>query len=225
VDSEHEINGLLDNGKSILCEGAQGTMLDIDFGSYPFVTSSNTVCAGACTGLGVAPNKIGDVYGIFKAYCTRVGSGPFPTELFDKTGDQICTLGHEFGSVTGRKRRCGWVDLVALKYSIMVNGVTKLIMMKSDVLDTFETIKACVAYKMNGEEIDYFPYDITDEVEPIYVELPGWQTDMTKMQSEDEFPEEFNAYLSFLEEQLGVQIKIVSVGPDREQTIIRYTEE
>ena len=225
VDSEHEINGLLDNGKSILCEGAQGTMLDIDFGSYPFVTSSNTVCAGACTGLGVAPNKIGDVYGIFKAYCTRVGSGPFPTELFDKTGDQICTLGHEFGSVTGRKRRCGWVDLVALKYSIMVNGVTKLIMMKSDVLDTFETIKACVAYKMSGEEIDYFPYDITDEVEPIYVELPGWQTDMTKMQSEDEFPEEFNAYLSFLEEQLGVQIKIVSVGPDREQTIIRYTEE
>ena len=173
----------------------------------------------------VLADKIGDVYGIFKAYCTRVGSGPFPTELFDKTGDQICTLGHEFGSVTGRKRRCGWVDLVALKYSIMVNGVTKLIMMKSDVLDTFETIKACVAYKMNGEEIDYFPYDITDEVEPIYVELPGWQTDMTKMQSEDEFPEEFNAYLSFLEEQLGVQIKIVSVGPDREQTIIRYTEE
>ena len=225
IDSEHVINNLLKEGKTVLAEGAQGTVLDIDFGSYPFVTSSNTVCAGACTGLGVAPNKIGDVYGIFKAYCTRVGSGPFPTELFDKTGDQICTLGHEFGSVTGRKRRCGWVDLVALKYSIMVNGVTKLIMMKSDVLDTFETIKACVAYKMNGEEIDYFPYDITDEVEPIYVELPGWQTDMTKMQSEDEFPEEFNAYLSFLEEQLGVQIKIVSVGPDREQTIIRYTEE
>ena len=225
VDSEHEINGLLNEGKSVLCEGAQGTMLDIDFGSYPFVTSSNTICAGACTGLGVAPCKIGDVYGIFKAYCTRVGAGPFPTELFDETGDKICTLGHEFGSVTGRRRRCGWIDLVALKYAIMVDGVTKLIMMKSDVLDTFETIKACVAYKMNGEEIDYFPFDIAEGVEPVYVELPGWQTDMTKMQSEDEFPEEFNAYLSFLEEQLGVPIKIVSVGPDREQTIERYTEE
>ncbi len=142
----------------------------------------------ACTGLGVAPNRIGEVYGIFKAYCTRVGAGPFPTELFDETGDKMCTLGHEFGSVTGRKRRCGWIDLVALKYSVMINGVTKLIMMKSDVLDTFETIKACVAYKVNGEEIDYFPFDITEGVEPVYVELPGWQTDMTKMQSEDEFP-------------------------------------
>ena len=225
VDSEHEVNNLLKDGKSVLCEGAQGTMLDIDFGSYPFVTSSNTVCAGACTGLGVAPNRIGEVYGIFKAYCTRVGAGPFPTELFDETGDKMCTLGHEFGSVTGRKRRCGWIDLVALKYSVMINGVTKLIMMKSDVLDTFETIKACVAYKVNDEEIDYFPYDITEGVEPVYAELPGWQTDMTKMQSEDEFPEEFNAYLTFLEEQLGVQIKIVSVGPDRAQTIERYTEE
>ena len=225
VDSEHEMNNLLAAGKSVLCEGAQGTMLDIDFGSYPFVTSSNTVCAGACTGLGIAPNKIGEVYGIFKAYCTRVGAGPFPTELFDKTSDQICTLGHEFGSVTGRKRRCGWIDLVALKYAIMVDGVTKLIMMKSDVLDSFETIKACVAYKMDEEEIDYFPFDINETVEPVYVELPGWQTDMTKMQSEDEFPEEFNAYLSFLEEQLGVPIKIVSLGPDREQTIERYTEE
>ena len=225
VDSEHEVNNLLKDGKSVLCEGAQGTMLDIDFGSYPFVTSSNTVCAGACTGLGVAPNRIGEVYGIFKAYCTRVGAGPFPSELFDETGDKMCTLGHEFGSVTGRKRRCGWIDLVALKYSVMINGVTKLIMMKSDVLDTFETIKACVAYKVNGEEIDYFPYDITEGVEPVYAELPGWQTDMTKMQSEDEFPEEFNAYLTFLEEQLGVEIKIVSVGPDRAQTIERYTEE
>jgi len=204
---------------------SQGTMLDIDFGSYPFVTSSNTVCAGACTGLGVAPNRIGEVYGIFKAYCTRVGAGPFPSELFDETGDKIGALGHEFGAVTGRKRRCGWIDLVALKYSVMVNGVTKLIMMKSDVLDTFDTIKACVAYKVNGEEIDYFPYDITEGVEPVYAELPGWKTDMTKMQSEDEFPEEFNAYLTFLEEQLGVQIKIVSVGPDRAQTIERYTEE
>ena len=225
VDSELDINNLLKTGKSVLCEGAQGTMLDIDFGSYPFVTSSNTVCAGACTGLGIAPNKIGEVYGIFKAYCTRVGAGPFPTELFDKIGDQICTLGHEFGSVTGRKRRCGWIDLVALKYSIMVNGVTQLIMMKSDVLDSFDTIKACVAYNVNGEEIDYFPYDITEDVEPVYVELAGWETDMTKMRSEDEFPEEFNAYLDFLEEQLGVAITIVSVGPDRDQTIERYTEE
>ena len=224
VDSEHEMNNLLKNGKSVLCEGAQGTMLDVDFGSYPFVTSSNTICAGACTGLGVAPNKIGEVYGIFKAYCTRVGAGPFPTELFDEIGDKICTLGHEFGSVTGRKRRCGWIDLVALKYAIMVDGVTKLIMMKSDVLDTFETIKACVAYRHNGEEIDYFPFDVNEGMEPVYVELPGWQTDMTSMQSEDEFPEEFNAYLSFLEDQLGVPSKIVSVGPDRAQTIERYID-
>lgn len=225
VDGEYLVNDLLLSGKSVLCEGAQGTMLDVDFGSYPFVTSSNTVCAGACTGLGVAPNKIGDVYGIFKAYCTRVGSGPFPTELFDETGSKIRELGHEYGAVTGRERRCGWIDLVALKYSVMINGVTKLIMMKSDVLDTFDTIKACVAYKVDGEEIDYFPYDITEGVEPVYAELPGWKTDMTKMQSEDEFPEEFNAYLTFLEEQLGVEIKIVSVGPDRAQTIERYTEE
>ena len=225
VDSEHEVNRLLDEGKSVLCEGAQGTMLDIDFGSYPFVTSSNTICAGACTGLGVAPNKIGEVYGIFKAYCTRVGAGPFPTELFDETGEKICALGHEFGAVTGRKRRCGWIDLVALKYAVMVDGVTKLIMMKSDVLDSFETIKACVAYKIDGEETDRFPFDISEGVEPVYVELPGWKTDMTKMQSEDEFPEEFNAYISFLEDQLGVPIKFVSIGPDREQTIERYTEE
>ena len=225
VDSEHEVNRLLDEGKSVLCEGAQGTMLDIDFGSYPFVTSSNTICAGACTGLGVAPNKIGEVYGIFKAYCTRVGAGPFPTELFDETGEKICALGHEFGAVTGRKRRCGWIDLVALKYAVMVDGVTKLIMMKSDVLDSFDTIKACVAYKVDGEEIQHFPFDISEGVEPVYVELPGWKTDMTKMQSEDEFPEEFNAYISFLEDQLGVPIKFVSIGPDREQTIERYIEE
>ncbi|MBQ9500386.1 MAG: adenylosuccinate synthase, partial [Bacteroidaceae bacterium] len=159
VDSEHLVNNLLKDGKSILCEGAQGTMLDVDFGSYPFVTSSSTVCAGACTGLGIAPNKIGDVYGIFKAYCTRVGAGPFPTELFDEVGAKIRALGHEYGAVTGRERRCGWIDLVALKYAIMVDGVTKLIMMKSDVLDDFETIKACVAYKVNGEETDYFPFD------------------------------------------------------------------
>ena len=224
VDSEHEVNRLLKEGKSVLCEGAQGTMLDVDFGSYPFVTSSNTICAGACTGLGLGPNKIGEVYGIMKAYCTRVGSGPFPTELFDETGKTIRDLGHEYGAVTGRERRCGWVDLVALRYAIMVNGVTQLILMKSDVLDGFDTVKACVAYKVNGEEIDYFPYDITEGVEPVYVELPGWKTDMTKMTSEDEFPEEFNAYIAFLEEQLETPIKIVSVGPDRAQTIERYTE-
>lgn len=224
VDSEHVINSMLDDGKSVLCEGAQGTMLDVDFGSYPFVTSSNTICAGACTGLGVSPRRIGDVYGIFKAYCTRVGSGPFPTELFDEVGDRIRDLGHEYGAVTGRKRRCGWIDLVALKYAVMIDGVTKLIMMKSDVLDDFDTIKACVAYKVNGEQIDHFPFDISEGVEPVYVELPGWKTQMSKMQSEDEFPEEFNNYLFFLEEELGVPVKIVSVGPDREQTIVRYNE-
>ena len=221
IDSEHTVNQYLDKGKSVLCEGAQGTMLDIDFGSYPYVTSSNTVCSGACTGLGIAPRRIGEVYGIFKAYCTRVGEGPFPTELFDETGNLICELGGEFGSVTGRKRRCGWIDLVALRYSIMINGVTKLIMMKSDVLDTFDSIKACVAYKINGEVIDFFPYSIENDVEPIYEELKGWKMDMTKVRSENEFPKEFKAYLSYLEGKLGVKIAIVSVGPDREQTIIR----
>ena len=225
IDSEHEINKLLKDDKSVLAEGAQGTLLDVDFGSYPFVTSSNTICAGACTGLGVAPGRIGKVYGIFKAYCTRVGSGPFPTELFDETGKKIRDIGHEYGAVTGRERRCGWIDLVALKYAVMINGVTQLIMMKSDVLDTFDTIKACVAYKIDGVETSEFPFEINDNVEPIYVELPGWKTDMTKVKSEDEFPEEYNAYLSFLEEELGVPVKIVSVGPDREQTIVRYTEE
>ncbi|MEI7675554.1 MAG: adenylosuccinate synthase [Bacteroidales bacterium] len=225
IDSEQYINDAMKAEKSVLAEGAQGTMLDIDFGSYPFVTSSNTVSAGACTGLGIAPNKIGEVYGIFKAYCTRVGSGPFPTELFDAVGDDIRAKGREFGSTTGRPRRCGWIDLVALKYAVMVNGVTKLIMMKSDVLDTFETIKACVAYNICGEEVSVFPYSLEGDIEPIYTEIPGWQIDMTKMQSEDEFPEEFNTYLSFLEEELEVPIFIVSVGPDREQTIERYTEE
>ena len=224
IDSEHYVNNALKTGKKVLAEGAQGTMLDIDFGSYPFVTSSNTICAGACTGLGVSPGNIGEVYGIFKAYCTRVGSGPFPTELFDETGDNMRKIGYEFGSVTGRPRRCGWIDLVALKYAVMINGVTQLIMMKSDVLDGFETIKACVAYKIDGKEVEQFPYDLNDGAEPVYIELPGWKTNMTGMQSEDEFPEEFNAYLSFLEEELEVPIKIVSVGPDREQTIIRYKE-
>ncbi|HZK69499.1 MAG TPA: adenylosuccinate synthase [Paludibacter sp.] len=224
IDSEHYVNDALKSEKRVLAEGAQGTMLDIDFGSYPFVTSSNTICAGACTGLGVAPGNIGQVFGIFKAYCTRVGSGPFPTELFDATGDEMRKIGFEFGSVTGRPRRCGWVDLVALKYAVMINGVTQLIMMKSDVMDTFETIKACVAYKIDGQEVEQFPYDLNDGAEPVYVELPGWKTNMTKMQNEDEFPEEFNAYISFLEAELEVPIKIVSVGPDRAQTIIRYEE-
>ena len=221
VDSEHEINGLLREGKSVLCEGAQGTMLDVDFGSYPFVTSSNTICAGACTGLGIGPNRIGEVYGIMKAYCTRVGAGPFPTELFDETGKRIRDLGHEYGAVTGRERRCGWIDLVALRYSIMVNGVTQLIMMKSDVLDGFDTIKACVAYKQNGKEISYFPYNIEEGIEPVYEELPGWKTDMTALTSEEEFPQQFRDYIAFLEQQLETPITIISIGPDRDQTIVR----
>ena len=221
IDSEHVVNNLLREGKRILAEGAQGTMLDVDFGSYPFVTSSNTVCAGACTGLGIAPNRIGEVYGIFKAYCTRVGSGPFPTELFDADGEKMCEIGHEFGAVTGRRRRCGWIDLVALRYAVMIDGVTKLIMMKSDVLDTFETIKACVAYRVNGVETTELPYSIESGIEPVYVELPGWQQDMTAIKSEEEFPQAFKDYISFLERELGVPIAIVSVGPDREQTIER----
>ena len=221
IDSEHFVNKALNADQSILCEGAQGSLLDIDFGSYPFVTSSNTVCAGACTGMGLAPSRIGEVYGIFKAYCTRVGSGPFPTELFDETGKQIRAIGHEYGAVTGRERRCGWIDLVALRYSIMVNGVTKLIMMKSDVLDDFPTIKACVAYKVNGVETPDFPYSIEEGIEPVYKELKGWQTDMTKFTSEDQFPQEFKDYIKFLEEQLETPITIISIGPDREQTIVR----
>ena len=221
VDSEHELNHLLGEGRSVLCEGAQGTMLDVDFGSYPFVTSSNTICAGACTGLGIGPNKIGEVYGIMKAYCTRVGAGPFPTELFDETGKRIRDLGHEYGAVTGRERRCGWIDLVALRYSIMVNGVTQLIMMKSDVLDDFATIKACTAYKVNGKLTRDFPYNIEHGIEPVYQELKGWQTDMTRFTSEDQFPQEFSDYIAFLEEQLATPITIISIGPDREQTILR----
>ena len=221
VDSEHELNHLLQNGKSILCEGAQGTMLDVDFGSYPFVTSSNTITAGACSGLGIGPNKIGNVYGIMKAYCTRVGSGPFPTELFDETGKHLRDLGHEYGAVTGRERRCGWIDLVALRYAIMINGVTHLIMMKSDVLDGFSTIKACVAYQRDGKILNDFPYDIEHNIQPVYKELPGWQTDMTGLTSEDQFPAAFKAYIDFLEEELKTPIKIVSIGPDRKQTIVR----
>ena len=222
VDSEFFINRALADGKSVLCEGAQGTLLDVDFGSYPFVTSSNTITAGACAGLGVAPNRIGDVYGIFKAYCTRVGSGPFPTELFDETGRLIRDLGHEYGAVTGRERRCGWIDLVALRYAIMIDGVTKLIMMKSDVLDGFDEIKACVAYEIDGKRVEDFPYTVDGEDDnPVYFTLPGWKTDMTGMKSEQEFPKAFSDYVAFLEKELQTPIAVVSIGPDREQTIVR----
>ena len=219
IDSEIVVNRYLAEGKKILCEGAQGSMLDVDFGSYPFVTSSKTVCAGACTGLGVAPGKIGEVYGIFKAYCTRVGSGPFPTELHDEIGAKIRDIGHEYGAVTGRERRCGWIDLVALRYTIMLNGVTQLIMMKSDVLDGFKTVKACNAYRINGVVTKDFPYDIEHDVEPIYDEMEGWNVDMTSMTSADQFPVQFKNYIAYLERELNVPITIVSVGPDRMQTI------
>lgn len=221
VDSEHFVNKALQADKSILCEGAQGSLLDIDFGSYPFVTSSNTVCAGACTGLGIAPSKVGEVYGIFKAYCTRVGAGPFPTELFDETGAKIRAIGHEYGAVTGRERRCGWIDLVALRYTIMLNGVTQLLMMKSDVLDTFPVIKACTAYRVNGVETRDFPFSIDEKVEPVYEEFPGWQTDLTHCTKEAELPEAFINYVNFLERELQTPIRIISVGPDREATIWR----
>ena len=221
IDSEHVVNNALRAGKSILAEGAQGTLLDIDFGSYPFVTSSNTICAGCCTGLGVAPRNIGEVFGIFKAYCTRVGSGPFPTELFDADGEKLCSIGHEFGAVTGRRRRTGWIDLVALKYSIMINGVTQLIMMKSDVLDTFPVIKACTAYEINGRITREFPFEIDDTIHPVYQELPGWNTPLSGCKSEADFPGEFKAYIDFLEKELETPITILSVGPDRHQTILR----
>lgn len=221
VDSEHEINRLLREGKTILCEGAQGTMLDIDFGSYPYVTSSNTVCAGACTGLGVAPNRVGDVYGIMKSYCTRVGSGPFPTELFDDKGAAIRSIGHEYGAVTGRERRCGWIDLVQLKYAVMIDGVTQLIMMKSDVLDSFDVIRACVAYKLkDGTLTTEFPYEV-DDVTPVYKDFEGWHTDMTSFTAESQFSKPFKDYIKFIEDYLETPIKIISIGPDREQTITR----
>lgn len=221
IDSEHYINQQMIEGKSIIAEGAQGTLLDIDFGSYPFVTSSNTVCAGACTGLGVAPNKIGNVFGIFKAYCTRVGMGPFPTELFDEDGQKLRDEGHEYGSTTGRPRRCGWLDMVALKYSNMINGVTELIMMKADVLDSFDTIKVCTGYKINGEVVQEFPFDIDQDMEPVYEELPGWKTDLTGVTSEEEFPKALKEYITYIEKATGLPISIVSVGPNRNQTIIR----
>ena len=220
IDSEHYLNQALKEGKRVLAEGAQGTMLDIDFGTYPFVTSSNTVTAGTCTGLGVAPTKIGNVIGIFKAYCTRVGSGPFPTELDDEVGELIRKEGHEFGATTGRPRRCGWIDLPALKYAIMINGVTELSMMKSDVLDCFDTIRVCTHYLVNGEEQDYFPFDITDaEIIPVYEDVKGWNCDLTKLTSYDEAPVELKDYVKYLEGKLEVPIKVVSVGPDRKQTL------
>ena len=221
IDSEYYVNNSLQAGKRVLCEGAQGSLLDIDFGSYPFVTSSNTVCAGACTGLGLAPSRIGEVYGIFKAYCTRVGSGPFPTELFDETGSMIRNIGHEYGAVTGRERRCGWIDLVALRYTIMLNGVTQLIMMKSDVLDGMDVVKACDAYEVDGVLTHDVPFNMGGNVKPVFTELPGWKTDLTHITVEDQFPKAFVDYIHYLESRLGVPITIVSVGPDREQTIIR----
>ncbi len=222
IDSEAYLNQAIKEGKSILCEGAQGSLLDVDFGTYPFVTSSNTTAAGACTGLGIAPNKIKEVFGIFKAYTTRVGSGPFPTELFDEVGDTMAKVGNEFGSVTGRARRCGWLDLVALKYAVQVNGVTELYMMKGDVLSGFDTLKVCTGYKYKGEIIHHFPYNIEPEnVEPVYVEKKGWNTDLTQMTSYDQLPQELKDYVAFIESELEVPIKIISVGPDRKQTIMR----
>ena len=220
IDCEYYVNETLKT-RSILAEGAQGSMLDIDYGSYPFVTSSSTACAGACIGLGIAPSQIGHVYGIFKAYCTRVGSGPFPTELFDETGERLRKIGNEFGAVTGRPRRTGWLDLVALRYAVMISGVTDLIMMKSDCLDSFETIKVCTSYKVDGEETTQVPFDTYAEIEPVYTEFKGWNTDLTGCRKEEELPEAFRNYISFMENYLGVPIKIISLGPDREATIMR----
>ncbi len=219
-DTEIEINKLLKAGKSVIAEGAQGTMLDIDHGTYPFVSSSSTISGGVCTGLGVGPTAVDQVFGIFKAYSTRVGSGPFPVELFDETGDKLREIGHEYGAVTGRNRRCGWVDIVALKYAIMINGITQLIMMKSDVLDDFDTIKACVAYKKDGKVTTDMPFE-TEGCEAVYDELPGWKCDLTGIRSEAEFPKAFKDYIDYLEKQLEVPITIISVGPDREATIER----
>ncbi|GGK49863.1 MULTISPECIES: adenylosuccinate synthase [Flavobacteriaceae] len=222
IDSEEYLNNAIKNGKTILAEGAQGSLLDVDFGTYPFVTSSTTTAAGACTGLGVAPNKIGDVFGIFKAYTTRVGSGPFPTELFDEDGETMSRVGHEFGATTGRPRRCGWLDLIALKYAVEINGVTQLMMMKGDVLSGFKTLKVCTSYNYKGTEVHHLPYNIeAHNVTPIYKEFKGWKEDLTSMISEDTLPKELNEYIKFIEDFVGVPVKIVSVGPDRKQTITR----
>ena len=221
IESEHYIHNALKENKKILAEGAQGALLDIDFGSYPFVTSSNTITAGACTGLGIAPNKIGEVFGIFKAYCTRVGSGPFPSELFDEIGDRLAKVGNEFGSTTGRARRCGWIDIPALKYAININGVTQLIMMKADVLSGIDTIKACTHYELNGEQIDYLPFEDNENLIPVYKKLKGWEMDLMQLEDLSQAPKEVNDYITWLEDVLETPISIVSVGPDRKQTLYR----
>jgi adenylosuccinate synthase len=221
TDTEVFLNQQLIQGKKILAEGAQGTMLDIDFGSYPYVTSSNTICAGACTGLGLAPSRIGEVLGVFKAYCTRVGGGPFPTEQDNDTGNLLRETGHEYGATTGRPRRCGWLDLVALKYSIMINGATQLYMTKADVLSGFDTVKIAVKYKLNDSEIDFLPYDLNDIITPLYVEMKGWKEDISKVTAADQMPGELVDYIHFIENETGVPVTIVSLGPDRRQIIFR----
>ena len=221
IESEVYVNKALDEGTPILAEGAQGSLLDIDFGTYPFVTSSNTMSAGVCTGLGVAPTRVGKVYGIFKAYCTRVGSGPFPTELLDDTGENLRQVGHEFGATTGRPRRCGWLDLVALKYAVMMSGVSDLIMMKSDVLDGFDTIKVAVAYRSGDQVLESFPYDGGIGIEPVYKEFPGWKTPLSGLRRYEDFPQAFKDYIAFIEAETGCRISIISVGPDRNATVVR----
>ena len=221
IESEIVINDYLAKDVPILAEGAQGSMLDIDFGTYPFVTSSNTMTAGVCTGLGVAPNRVGKVMGIFKAYCTRVGSGPFPTELFDETGERLRQIGHEFGATTGRPRRCGWLDLVALKYAVMMNGVSELIMMKADVMNSFKTIKVATAYEIGGKRVDYFPFESGEEVTPVYEEFAGWDCDITGVRRYEDFPQAFRDYVAFIERETGCPIRIISVGPDRSEIVLR----
>ena len=221
IESEIEVNKYIDSDVAVLAEGAQGSMLDIDFGTYPFVTSSNTMSAGVCTGLGVAPNRVGKVIGIFKAYCTRVGSGPFPTELFDETGEEIRRIGKEYGATTGRPRRCGWLDLVALKYAVMMNGVSELIMMKSDVLNSFDTIKVATAYEIGGKTVDYFPFESNEEVTPVYKEFKGWKSDICSVRNYEDFPAELKDYIAFIEQETGCPVRIISVGPDRSEIVIR----
>jgi adenylosuccinate synthase len=221
TDTEYLVNNLAKKGSKVLAEGAQGTMLDVDFGTYPYVTSSNTISAGACTGLGISPKLIGDIFGIVKAYCTRVGSGPFPTELNDNTGDSLRTIGHEFGSTTGRARRCGWLDLPALKYSIMLNGVTKLFMTKADVMSGFKIIKICTSYKVSGKNSDEIPFNADSEIEPVYTDLQGWETDISELREFEKLPEALKLFIEFIEKQTGVPVTLVSVGPDREETIFR----
>lgn len=221
IESELVVNRYLDEDVPVLAEGAQGSMLDIDFGTYPFVTSSNTMSAGVCTGLGVAPGRVGKVMGIFKAYCTRVGSGPFPTELFDTTGEELRRIGHEYGATTGRPRRCGWLDLVALKYAVMMNGVSELIMMKADVLNTFGTVKVAVAYEIDGRQVDYFPFESGGQVKPVYREFPGWNCDICGVRRYEDFPQQLKDYVAFIEQETGCPVKIISVGPDRKEIVIR----